>query len=461
MNYEESHFTPKKLTQNDFCIGCGVCAGICPSNALTIQDNDAGKPHPQLDESQCVNCGKCVKVCPFINHEHNEDSLGKDIFGGVPGIEKGKNCGYYLSSYIGHVNDLGCRLNSASGGLTSWLLEKLLESNAVDAVCCVFPNPRNKEQRFEFRICQSVEDIRKAAGSKYYPVEVSDVLAHIRKSEGMRFAIVGLPCLLKGLRLAMVDDPGFRKRIKLLLGLVCGGTKTKYFTEYLVKRYGSDYDSVDEICFRGHDEGGLASNFQFEIQSKVNEVKETLGRVGFQKYGQLFGSGFFSVQACDCCDDDFGEMADASFMDAWLPEYMSEWRGTSAVIVRNKLINKIFADELHGGKALNIESVPIEKTVETQKNAATLKKGPKLTARLLYWRKRGVSHPKKRIVLAEGAHGPNARWCLYFRFQELLNKYGAVLWRREMKLDKTGVSPITRMVIGTGVFLNRVLRRIL
>ena len=94
MNYEESHFTPKKLTQNDFCIGCGVCAGICPSNALTIQDNDAGKPHPQLDESQCVNCGKCVKVCPFINHEHNEDSLGEDIFGGVPGLGKGKNCGY-------------------------------------------------------------------------------------------------------------------------------------------------------------------------------------------------------------------------------------------------------------------------------------------------------------------------------------------------------------------------------
>jgi len=461
MNYEESHFTPKELTQNDFCVGCGLCAGICPTGALTIEDDDKGKPHPQLDESLCVNCGKCVKVCPFVDHNCDEDSLGKEIFGGVPGIEKGEDCGYYLSSYIGHVNDLECRLNSASGGLTSWLLEKLLESGAVDAVCCVSHNPRNREHRFEFRMCESVENIRNAAGSKYYPVEISDVLAHIRDSKGKRFAIVGLPCLLKGLRLAMAHDPSLRERIKFMLGLVCGSMKTKYFTEYLAKRYGSDYEKIDEIRFRGYDEGGLACNYQFEIQSKVNEDEEILGRVGFEKYSRLFGSGFFSVQACRCCDDIFAEMADASFMDAWLPEYMSDWRGTSAVIVRNELINKIFADELHGGKALNIESVPIDKTVETQKNAATWAKRPSLTARLLHWRRRGVSHPKKRIVLAEDARGPNARWRIYFRFQELLNKFSAVLWRREMRLNKTGVSPFTRMVIGAGVFLNRVLRRIL
>lgn len=461
MNYQESHFTPKELTQNDFCIGCGVCAGICPSKALTIKDDHNGKPHPQLDESLCVNCGKCVKVCPFVDHDRDEDSLGKEIFGGVPGIEKGKDCGYYLSSYIGNVNDLESRLSSASGGLTSWLLEKLLESGAVDAICCVFPNPRNREHRFEFRICQSIEDIRNAAGSKYYPVEISEVLARIRESKGKRFAIVGLPCLLKGLRLAMADDLALRERIKFLLGLVCGSMKTKYFTEYLAKRYGYDYDNIDEIRYRGHDENGLAASFNFEILKKVNQDKKMLGRIGFQKYGQLFGSGFFSVSACSCCDDIFAEMADASFMDAWLPEYMSDWRGTSAAIVRNELINKMFADELNDGKALNIESGPIEKTVETQKNAATWAKRPTLTARLLYWKQRDVSHPKKRIVLAEGVHGPNARWRIYFRFHELLNKFSAVLWRREMKLDKTGVSPITRMVIGAGVFLNRVVRRIL
>lgn len=41
------------------CIGCGMCARVCESAAITVENNLA-----KIDYEKCIGCGKCAEKCP-------------------------------------------------------------------------------------------------------------------------------------------------------------------------------------------------------------------------------------------------------------------------------------------------------------------------------------------------------------------------------------------------------------
>ncbi|MCF0114103.1 MAG: 4Fe-4S binding protein [Erysipelotrichaceae bacterium] len=45
----------------DMCIGCGACTGVCPVEAITLEDD--GKAGCNGDV--CIDCGACVGTCPI------------------------------------------------------------------------------------------------------------------------------------------------------------------------------------------------------------------------------------------------------------------------------------------------------------------------------------------------------------------------------------------------------------
>ena len=40
------------------CTACGLCADVCPQDAITVGDVAV------IDQDACVDCGACVDECP-------------------------------------------------------------------------------------------------------------------------------------------------------------------------------------------------------------------------------------------------------------------------------------------------------------------------------------------------------------------------------------------------------------
>ena len=47
----------------DECVGCGACAAVCPSKAITVTDTDIRVL--RIDHGLCIFCRKCEDTCPW------------------------------------------------------------------------------------------------------------------------------------------------------------------------------------------------------------------------------------------------------------------------------------------------------------------------------------------------------------------------------------------------------------
>jgi ferredoxin len=51
---------PAKVNKEE-CTGCGTCVEECPSEAITIDEEQGCAV---VDEDECVDCGACEEACP-------------------------------------------------------------------------------------------------------------------------------------------------------------------------------------------------------------------------------------------------------------------------------------------------------------------------------------------------------------------------------------------------------------
>jgi coenzyme F420 hydrogenase subunit beta len=370
------------VVEHDLCIGCGLCAALCPQDVLSMQWNRYGEYNP-VETSPCTTeCGLCLKVCPFSDTGENEDTIGERLYGAAPGIQHRSETGYYLASYVGYSERH--RPTSASGGMATWLLEALLTEGVVDHVICVAPTG-DPERLFAFKVFDTAEDVRTGAGSAYYPVEMSGVIRQVLEVPG-RYAVTGLPCFIKAIRLAQQRNKKLRERVVVTVGLTCGQLKSRHFTDYVAALAGVQGE-VTAVRYRGKSPDQPASNYHYVFTAADGEEQRIFWNEGIS---EAWTNRWFTPRACSYCDDVFAECADVTCMDAWLPEYSRDSRGTSLVLVRSQAMREM----VERGQGISLDPIPVERVIQSQAGVVAIKR--QHLAYRMYLDREGA--PKKRVV---------------------------------------------------------------
>lgn len=350
------------VVKNDLCIGCGLCVYACPTKALEMQWNEEGFLIPNLSGSCDLN-GDCLKVCPFNPFPEKEVRTENELADRFLNTahEHHPKIGKYNAIYAGYANEF--RLNSSSGGMATYIFTELLQTGIVDHVFSV-QYSREHGTHYEYTICSSKEELLKASKTRYFPVTLGTVMPKIHELEG-KIAIVGVACFIKAIRLAQRKEPALKDKIPFLVGIICGGVKSRFFTEYLANKVGVEKQNIQTPQFRIKDIQSTAGDYSYGCIDKAdNQTKN----IKMRAVGDMWGTGMFKANACDFCDDVTTELADISLGDAWLQPYINEGRGTNVVVTRSAIADKLIHEGMKNGK-LTLVPLQLERFLASQQGS--------------------------------------------------------------------------------------------
>lgn len=352
-----------EVVAKSLCCGCGVCGGVCPSGVLEMKFNPRGELVPTLT-GICAECQLCLKVCPAL--ELGEPLSREEVFAPAATTRQDRHVGHFIESYVGYSPRH--RDRAASGGMATLTLEELFRQDKIDAAVCVGSSEK-KDRLFEAVIVSSEADVLSCSSSKYYPVEFSSALTHIMENEG-RYAIVALPCAVTAIRKAQRAVPVLRERICYVFGLACGHVVSRHFTNFLLGVAGLEEGETEDVDFRYTGRSPVANDYAFRARRPNGTWSRPLFLRGL--CGRLWAGRFFVPRACDFCDDLFAPLADATFMDAWLPECVNDPRGTSIVVVRHPEVTELLERATDRGTC-HLRPIEIERVRQSQSGALAYK----------------------------------------------------------------------------------------
>lgn len=304
-------------------------------------------------------------VSPSLNGDTSETEVANSLYGNVKNIQHDSRIGFYTSLYVGHVKEGDYRTKASSGGMGTWIFKELFDNNMIDYVIHVKKNTSpNNGKLFKYDVSSTIEAIKEGAKTKYYPVELSEVMDIVKNKPG-RYAIIGIPSFIYSVRLLAANDEIIKKRIKYTIGLICGHQKSTKFAESMAWQVGISPGNLVDIDFRHKFSDKPASNYGVKMIGYIDGQLQTIVKPTSDLFGQNWGWGFFKPEASDYTDDVFNETADIVLGDAWLEEYITDSNGNNVVIIRNTEIDQLVKVAIAEGR-LKMDTVDKETIFSSQ-----------------------------------------------------------------------------------------------
>ena len=295
---------------NEMCTGCGVCFKICPKKSITITKSNLGFYNPIIDDS-CIHCGLCKKVCYKF--------FSNDIYS----IKNTKG-------YLAYNSNEKIRKISSSGGISNQIAEWGID-NGYTIIGVEYNYKKNIAEHI---LIDNKLDLYKIIGSKYIPSWNQKALNMINPEN--KYIIFGTPCQIYGLRKYIE-----LKNIKniILVDFFCHGTPSlnlwDRYIEYVHENY--SLGTIKSINFRDKSKGWHTFSMRIEGENGIytNDLNNDV-------FFNFFLMNYCFPKSCGECKLRFNKLAsDIRIADFWGEKCKNDEKGTSIVLVNNKIGNEL------------------------------------------------------------------------------------------------------------------------
>lgn len=348
------------------CCGCRGCEQICPTNCISMREDEEGFKYPVKFEASCIHCELCKKVCPNVNKDNITKSDEYDVDS---------------EAYLAVQHDEAILDKSASGGVFSAIVDAFCEENSA-----VFGVEFDDNLNVIHSYIEGTKDINKYRKSKYVQSDIRHTYEEAEKllKQGKKVLFTGTPCQIGGLKLYL------RKEYHNLFcaDLVCHGVPSQMIFDKYIECLQAKYKGkVSSYGFRHKTytakNGWNSKNIKVNIGKKIivkNSQEDT--------YLRGYHSELFYRPSCYKCKYANPErVSDITMADFWgvekiFPEEQLH-KGVSVFLVNTKKGHEL-VDKL--AKTMRIEPVEKEfviRSIGQLNKAATLHPKRELFFRVL------------------------------------------------------------------------------
>lgn len=301
----------------DICSGCAACAHACPTQCISMLEDDEGFLRPVVHEDACVDCGLCSRICPAL-HSSNEQ--------GVP------------DAYAVKALDEQMRLSSSSGGFFTLLAEAILEQGGV-----VFGAAFDESFSVSHVYVKHKEQLHRLRGSKYVQSNIGNTFREAKNflESGRMVLFSGTPCQIEGL-LAYLQKP---YENLITQDIICHGVPSplawRIYLTQLERRFGS---FVELVSFRDKSAGWRNYSLKILFSNGKNYRKS----VQDDAYLQCFSSNLSLRPSCyQCSFKKLARVSDFTLADFWGIEHivpsLDDNTGVSLVFCHTEKAKELFA----------------------------------------------------------------------------------------------------------------------
>lgn len=315
------------------CCGCGACAAVCKTGAVTVSLNSEGFYHYAIDQDKCVHCGQCRNVCPFVS------TSGKDLHD-TSALYSAKSCRPETLKI------------SSSGGLVHEALCLLAEQGRP--ICgCVYDS-ETRTARHKIIAPDDAEGLARLQGSKYIQSKTVDVLEEFCELTRQQPTVfVGTPCQTAAVN-TLLCRKGLRQNA-VLIDLICHGVPSAHLWGKYLQTLRTRYDIGDTpaVLFRDKQKGWRKRTITVAGNGKFVHTNET-----DDDFYAFFRRSLTDMESCFECVYREASGADIRAGDYWGERFVADKEGVSMVLAVTEAGQEIMQALAADGRCC-VESHPL------------------------------------------------------------------------------------------------------